>query len=240
MGDRKYETVGIICAMAKEVTLLEKTMTESSRETVSGVEYISGTMEGVRVVLAVCGVGKVFAAICAQTMILKYHPDVILNAGVAGSLTEGLHIGDIAIADKVVQHDMDTSPVGDPFGLISGINKVYLPATESVAALLKECVEECAGEQGIHAMIGTIASGDQFVHTKEQRETIVKRFKPIACEMEGAAIGQVAYVNGIDYGILRAISDEGNEAAKLDYPVFVRKAAKTAAEITTGFLRKIR
>ena len=75
-------------------------------------------------------------------------------------------------------------------------------------------------------MIGTIASGDQFVHTKEQRETIVKRFKPIACEMEGAAIGQVAYVNGVDYGILRAISDEGNEAAKLDYPVFVRKAAK--------------
>ena len=143
MGDRKYETVGIICAMAKEVTLLEKTMTESSRETVSGVEYISGTME----VSASCSRSAASARFCRH---LRTDDDFEISSGRhpecrrCGSLTEGLHIGDIAIADKVVQHDMDTSPVGDPFGLISGINR-FTCRRRKASPRYKECVEECAG-----------------------------------------------------------------------------------------------
>ena len=131
---------------------------------------------------------------------------------------------------------MDTSALGDPLGLISGVNKVQLPADSDLCGQLSAC----ATVLGIRTETGVIASGDQFISSVERKDAIIKTFGAIACEMEGAAIGQVAYVNGVDYGILRAISDEGNEAAKLDYPVFVRKAAKTAAEITTGFLRKIR
>ncbi len=235
MTNKKDRTVGIICAMEKEFKLLEEAMTVEERKTCSGIEFLSGKLEGVPVVAAVSGVGKVFAAVCTEIMILMYHPDCILNSGVAGAIQGSLHIGDIAVADRVVQHDMDTSAVGDPVGLISGINKIYIESSGEMVRLLMQCVED----QGIHAVAGTIASGDLFVHTAQQREEIVKRFDAIACEMEGAAIGQVCYINDVDFGILRAISDEGNTASAMDYPTFVRKAAKTAAEITRDFLRRI-
>ena len=118
--------IGIIGAMGVEVLALAELLENKKCEKISGIEYMSGTIYGKDVVLAVCGIGKVFAAICAQTMILKYNPDVIINTGVAGTLSDELSIGDIAIADSVVQHDMDTSPLGDPVGMLSDINIIKI------------------------------------------------------------------------------------------------------------------
>ena len=119
---------GIIGAMRIEVETIKSLMENKSVETVGGVEYVKGTLHGKDVVIAVCGIGKVAAAMCAQTMILRYAPDRIINTGVGGSLSTKLAIGDIAVAESLVQHDMDTSPLGDPKGLISGINMVYFDA----------------------------------------------------------------------------------------------------------------
>ena len=115
------QITGIIGAMDIEVTILRSMMKNARTETVSGIDFIIGSLEGRRVVLARSGVGKVFAALCAQTMILKFGVTEIVNSGVAGTLTPELHIGDVAISTACVQHDMDTSAVGDPVGLISGI-----------------------------------------------------------------------------------------------------------------------
>ena len=119
---------GIIGAMKIEIEALNAQMENRQTKTVSGIEFTSGTLCGREVVTAVCGIGKVFAAMCAQTMILLYSPDRIINTGVAGSLSTKLNIGDIAVSDFVVEHDMDTSPLGDPVGMISGINIVDIPA----------------------------------------------------------------------------------------------------------------
>lgn len=73
----------------------------------------TGTLFGQEVVLAVCGPGKVNAALCAQSMILRHHPRWILNLGVAGAGEAGVSIGDMVVASCTVQHDMDTSPIGD-------------------------------------------------------------------------------------------------------------------------------
>ena len=151
---------GIIGAMRIEVETIKSLMENKSVETISGVEYVKGTLHGKDVVIAVCGIGKVAAAMCTQTMILKYAPDRIINTGVGGSLSTKLAIGDVAVAESLVQHDMDTSPLGDPIGLISGINVVNMPADESVVETLIKGVEAL---DGIKALKGVIASGDQLL-----------------------------------------------------------------------------
>lgn len=224
---------GIIGAMDVEVAILRERMTHPSVETISGIDFIVGKLEGRDVVLAKSGVGKVFAALCAQTMILRFGAKAILNSGVAGTLTPELHIGDVAIASACVQHDMDTSAVGDPCGLISGINVIELPASAALAAEL----DQVCREAGVNHRLGVIATGDQFVHTHERREWIEKTFRAIAVEMEAGAIAQVCYVNQVPFAAIRVISDEASGDVKIDYMTFVKSAAATSSEIALRWLR---
>jgi len=226
--------IGIIGAMGVEINALADLLEEKNAETISGVEYLKGTIYGKDVVLAVCGIGKVFAAICAQTMILKYNPDVIINTGVAGTLTDKLSIGDIAIADSVVQHDMDTSALGDPVGLLSGINIIKIPADEKTFKKIEFCVKS----SGANYEIGTIASGDQFLASNDVKERIVKNFGAIAGEMEGASIGHVCYVNQKPFCVLRAISDCADGSGASNYMEFLNQAAKNAVEIMKKFIKE--
>ena len=112
-------TIGIIAAMQMELDGLKAAMTDTEIETVSGMEFVRGRIAGKDVVAVVCGIGKVFAAMCAQTLILKYAPDAVINIGVAGAVGPGLRVMEVVVADKVCQHDMDTSAIGDPVGPVS-------------------------------------------------------------------------------------------------------------------------
>ena len=225
--------IGIIAAMNVEMESLRSYIENPVTETVSGITFVSGMLEGKEVVTAVCGIGKVFAAMCAQTMILRYKPDCIVNTGVAGTLTDKLTIGSIAVSSAVVQHDMDTSALGDPVGMISGINKVLLPASGDLCDQLSAC----ATVLGIRTETGVIASGDQFISSSEKKDAIVKTFGAIACEMEGAAIGQVCYVNRVPFCVLRAISDSADGSSHMDYPTFVGMAAEQGVKLLRTFLR---
>ena len=225
--------IGIIAAMNVEMESLRSHIENPVTETVGGVTYVSGRLEGQEVVTAVCGVGKVFAALCAQAMILRYRPECIINTGVAGTLTDRLSVGDIAVSTGVVQHDMDTSPIGDPLGLISGINKVVLPADEALAKKLTAC----ASALGIKTLPGIVASGDQFVASAARKAFIVGQFDAIACEMEGAAVGQACYVNGVPFCVLRAISDSADGSSHMDFPAFTRMAAEQSVRLLLAFLR---
>ena len=225
--------IGIIAAMNVEMESLRSYMENTETDVISGIRFVRGTLEGKEVVTAVCGIGKVFAALCAQTMILHYSPDRIINTGVAGTLTDKLDICSIAVSSAVVQHDMDTSPIGDPLGLISGINKIELPADRIMSGQLSAC----AKIMGIKTETGIIASGDQFVASSERKAFIVDHFKAIACEMEGAAIGQVCYVNKVPFCVLRAISDSADGSSHMDYPTFAKMAAEQSVALLRRFLR---
>ena len=224
--------IGIIAAMDVEMKSLRSFMENTETEVISGIRFVRGTLEGKDVVTAVCGIGKVFAALCAQTMILRYQPKCIINTGVAGTLTDALTIGSIAVSTAVVQHDMDTSPLGDPVGLISGINKVEIPADR----LLSGQLSACAKVMGVKTASGVIASGDQFVASAERKAFIAERFKAIACEMEGAAVGQVCYVNKVPFCVLRAISDSADGSSHMDYPTFVQMAAEQSVALLRRFM----
>lgn len=224
--------IGIIGAMGVEIKNLLPLVENGKSETVSGITYTTGTIHGKDVVLAVCGVGKVFAAVCAQTMILKYAPSIIINTGVAGTLTDALSIGDIAISNDVVQHDMDTTPLGDPAGLISGINVVHFPADEKAVNTLTEIVTE----QNIRYKVGTIASGDQFLASSDVKNKIVENFGAIAGEMEGGSVGHVCTINNMKFCVLRAISDCADGSGAENYFEFLEKAARTAADVMQQFI----
>lgn len=225
--------IGVIGAMQIEIDNLKKSLSNQSTEIISGVEYVKGEIDGVEVVAAVSGVGKVFAAICAEAMIITYKVDMIINIGVAGTLCKELGVMDVAVASQVVQHDMNTSALGDPVGLLSGINQIFLPADEKMVKVLSECLEE----KQIHYQVGTIATGDIFLHRPEQKALLHERFKAIAGEMEGGSIGHVCFVNHVPFAILRSISD--GEGGTMDYETFAEKAAQVGIEIVIAFIKKI-
>jgi adenosylhomocysteine nucleosidase len=224
--------IGIIGAMQVEIDGIREKMTEISEQTVSGVTYTKGRVGKTEVVTAVCGVGKVFAAICAQTMILRYNVSAVINTGIGGTLSPEIGILDLAISSGVVEHDMDTSAVGDPVGMISGINMIDLPADPHLYAL----AERTAGELGIRFQTGIIASGDQFVADRARKDFIHETFHAIACEMEGAAVGHVCCVNQVPFVILRAISDDVSGGGPADYNAFKMKAAAVSNRMTLALL----
>ena len=219
--------IGIIAAMQKEMDNIVAEMTSPVKERAGGVEFIRGQVNGTDVVCSVCGIGKVFAAMCAEAMIIKYAPKLVINTGVGGTLTSNLSISDVAVSDRVCQHDMDTTALGDEPGLISGINKVYFDADAETAG--KICA--IAEDMGIHTYRGTIASGDRFVADMAEKKRIVDTFGAVCCEMEGAAVGHVCYVNEVPFVIIRAISDDADGGACDNYMEFATAAAGKSAAI---------
>ncbi len=220
--------IGVIGALDAEVSSLINKLSEKQCIRVGGIELHIGNLFGRRIAVARSGVGKVFAAMCAQAMIVETNPSLIVNTGVGGALRGGLKTADTAIAKRLVQHDMDTSAIGDPVGLISGINKVYFDADERAVDILLRG----ASSIGINATAATVASGDKFIASKEDKARIIDAFSADVCEMEGAAIAQVAYVNETPFAVIRAISDSADEGATMDYLEFLPIAAKNSAALT--------
>lgn len=229
--------IGIIGAMAIEVEELLAEMKNIEAKKVSDILFFKGTLCGSEVVVAEAGIGKVNAAVTAQTMILLYHPDYILNIGVAGGLADEVKVGDVVIADKVAEHDMDNSPAGDVFalGYITGINRVFMDCDKSMVEKLKACSEE----EECKTIVGTIVSGDQFIHLPEQREKLINVFGGKAAEMEGAAIGHVCTMNHVPFGVLRSISDGANSESRIDFAVFSKIAAERSIRIIKRMLASV-
>ncbi len=226
--------IGIIGAMEPEVEAIIAALDDKSCETVSGITFHTGKIGDKTVAIAKCGIGKVFAALCAEIMILKYSPSLIINTGVGGALASGLKTGDIVIADKLCQHDMDTSAIGDPKGLVSGINKIYFEADKRAGDILLTAAKSL----GLCASRGRVATGDKFIASKEDKERLIADFAADACEMEGCAIAQVAFVNDIPFAVVRAISDSADGEATMDYPTFLPIAARNSTNLTLALIKE--
>ncbi|MBQ8414466.1 MAG: 5'-methylthioadenosine/adenosylhomocysteine nucleosidase [Clostridia bacterium] len=226
--------IGIIGAMQPEVEAIIAALDQCESETVSGITFHTGFISGKRVAVAKCGIGKVFAALCAQTMILKYSPRLIVNTGVGGAIGGGLRCGDVVIADRLCQHDMDTSAIGDPKGLVSGINMIYFDADPRAREILLE-----QGRQlDLQVKSGTVATGDKFIASSEDKHRIATDFSASVCEMEGCAIAQTAFVNGTPFAVVRAISDSADGEATMDYPTFLSIAAANSTKLTLSLIKE--
>ncbi len=227
--------VGFICAMQCELDAVRKLFSDLTVKTYGNIQFFCGNICGVEAVAAKCGVGKVFAAICTQTMILGFSPDLIINTGVAGNLSDTLRIGDVALSSAVVQHDMDTTPFGDPIGLISGINKVEIESDASATLVMQSALDSI----GINNTVGVIASGDQFIASSEKKAQIKENFGAISCEMEGAAVGHTCFVNGVRFLVVRAISDDANNSSPEDFPAYCVKVSENSSRAILKFMQML-
>ena len=228
--------LGIIGAMQVEVETLVERMELCGRRTVARSVYYEGKLEGLDAVVVQCGVGKVNAAMCVQTLCNLYGVTHIVNTGVAGSLCAELDIGDLVVSRDAMYHDFDCNAVGYPTGQVPGMEVTAFPADEGLAELAYAAAETV--NPG-HTKTGRVASGDQFVCRGDQKEQIISVTQALCTEMEGAAIAHAAWRNGVPFVILRAISDKADDSAQMDYPTFEAIAARRCAAVTVELARQI-
>lgn len=229
--------LGIIGAMEIEVALLLEKLENRQESTAAGSTFYEGTLEGLDAVIVQCGVGKVNAAMCAQTLCGRFGVTHLVNTGIAGSLCAQLDIGDLVVSRDAMYHDFDCVHFGYPYGRVPGMDVTAFPADDTLLAYAFAAAE--AVNSG-HTKVGRIASGDQFVADPAVKQKIVENTRGLCTEMEGAAIAQTAYRNGIPFVILRAISDKADDSAEMDYPTFEKLAAHRCAEVTRKLAKHLR
>lgn len=189
--------IGLAYALKGEIRSMLRSADAKPLETVAGVSVYE-IEPGILAYLG--GVGKVNAAMSAQLFIDRFHPDWIINAGVAGSFLD-LPIGTIVLAKDFVQHDVDTTAMGDPIGMVSTVDRVDFPTTEPerLSALLTAL--------GTEHQVGRVATGEVFMTKGSRADWVAETFSPALCEMEGGAIAQVCLRNGVKFTALKSVSD---------------------------------
>ncbi len=222
--------LAIMGAMEEEIEPLLEYFKDVKKTQFADNIYYEAKYNDLDVVIAYSKIGKVFASLTASTMIEKFGCDTLLFSGVAGAINPELQIGDMIIADKLCQHDLDITAFGHPHGFVPG-GKVFVETDNS----LRQVALEVAQENGIKLIEGTIATGDQFVHSVERKEFIESTFSADALEMEGASVAVVCDALNVPCFILRAISDAADMDAGFDFDEFLKSSAKTSA----SFLMKI-
>ena len=228
--------LGIIGAMEIEVAILKSKLANARVTKVGPMEFFEGRLAGCDVVIVMCGVGKVHAAMCTQGLCSNFGVTQIVNTGVAGSLDAKLDICDVLVSTDAVQHDMDVHYLGYDVGRVPGLDTTAFAADEKLRELAFEVSESIRPG---HTRMGRVATGDQFVCSDEQKAKIIADTGASCTEMEGGSIAQVAYVNRVPFVILRAISDKADGSAELDYPTFEKLAAANCAAVTEALAGKL-
>ncbi len=228
--------IGILCAMDSELEALQAELDGAKHVALCGYDYIEGTLRGRRAVLCKCGIGKVNAAVCAQAMLMRWPLRLVINSGVAGALQPPFQIGDICVATDLVQHDVDTTALGDPIGFVSTVNRLEFPCADWAVRGILAVAERL---EGVTARPARVASGDQFITDGAVKARIVANFGASACEMEGGAIAQVCWINGVDCAVIRAISDSSDGKHEMEYRDFMPMAARNSARVVLEFLASL-
>ena len=234
-----YGRIGVIGAMDSELAALIAALTQPAQETVQGLVFRTGRLGAREVVLVRCGIGKVSAARCTQVLIDRFAPGAVINTGIAGGLASGLAVGDIVVADGLVQHDFDAAPIGFVRGCVCmgdpGAPTVFAPDAV-LSALLAQTAGNAIGAQRVHRGLGAPGAqvlggaGDQFISGAAAKAAIRRAFPAaMAAEMEGGAVAQAASMSGVPFAVVRAISDLADGTAAASFEQFEQHAADASA-----------
>lgn len=230
--------IGVIGAMDEELKYLKKKLNPVRNVRFAGMDFSIAGSGGNDIVLVRSGIGKINAAICTQVLIDEFGAEMIINTGAAGAVDEGLEIGDIVISSDLVEHDFDTSGLGDPLGQIPRMDTFSFKADEKLVHVANDAGRKVIGDR--HVVVGRIASGDQFVCSEQRIDFLRNTFGAAAVEMEGAAVGHACHLNGIPFVVIRSISDKADRSATVDFAAFIRDAAKFSAEMVLQMLSNLK
>jgi len=226
--------IGILCAMREELEpVLEKVEVTEIIEYARN-RFYKAKFQNKNLILAYSKIGKVNSATTATIMIEKFGAKKILFSGVAGAIDSDLKIGDLIIATKTTQHDVDLRVFGYEPGYIPE-SRVFFDCDKK----LNDIAKKVANKMGIKLKEGIIASGDQFIHSKEKKEWIRKTFGASAIDMEGGAVGCVTWIFDVPFFMLRAISDTAEEGAGVDFDKFLEESSEVSAKFLIQMLKEI-
>lgn len=237
--------LGIVSALQEEQTGLIAQMQDAKSVTRGKRDYVSGNLWGINAVCVLSRLGKVASAATVATLIERFDVSAVIFTGVAGSADPEVKIGDVVIAEHLVQHDMDTRPLFPRFeipltGLAkfpsdAGLNRnlqdaaqIFLQEDLKFAISMDQQQVFKLHQPRVHR--GLVASGDEFISGSERLQQLRKYFPELlAVEMEGAAVAQVCHEFGIPFSVIRTISDGADEQSAVDFLAFIREVAAVYA-----------
>ena len=226
--------IAIMGAMPEEIEPIVASLDEVRRVDFAKNAYYEGRYDGKEVVVAYSKIGKVFATMTASVLLERFGCNVLLFSGVAGAIAEDLHIGDLIVAEKLCQHDLDITAFGHPYGYVPE-GSVFVPSDEA----LRRLAFEVARSKGLKLKEGTIATGDQFIADEARKAWIRDTFGADAIEMEGAAVAVVCDAWNVPFFILRAISDAADMDAGFDFDTFLESSAKVSADFILAMVEAL-
>lgn len=237
--------IGIIGAMDIEVTLLKSTLAplpqeKAIKKTEAGFcVFFEGLLNGTHVVIVQSGVGKVNAALCAQRLILQFGVTAIINTGIAGAMAHGLKVQDVVISTDALYHDVNAVDFGYKITEIPGMKCSDFPADSKLISAAEKAFASLEEAKG-HALVkGRIATGDQFIASKELKAKIMENCNPACVEMEGAAIAHACYMNNLPFIIIRCMSDMADDNGEKTYDFNEQAAAELSAKLVKKMLELI-
>lgn len=233
--ESKLVKLGIIGAMDVEVATLMEHAHGAAISERAGMRFCEGTLAGMPVVIAKCGIGKVSAGMCVQVMCDLYGVTHIVNTGVAGSLDAAIDIADLVVSTDALYHDMDVTPLGYEPGQLPGMDCLAFPADPALRAAIEHAAAVAAPD--VHVFAGRVVSGDQFIASSQAKKRLAQEFGGMCCEMEGAAIAHACHVNGVPFAVVRAISDKADGSAEMAYPEFEASSAVRCAAVVEELCR---
>ncbi len=237
------QPIAVLCAMEQEMRSIEAALADPAESTQYGQRFVAGTVSGVPLITAVSGYGKVASAATTATIIERFKPSQIVFGGVAGGVGSSVRIGDIVVADRLVQYDYDASPLFDRF-VIPALGVAEIIADPELTERLRQASmrftrsgaanDPVAGlditKTSVH--VGLIASGDRFIDDTDETTALANDLPGLlAVEMEGAAVAQVCAARDVPFGVFRSISDRADNTANVDFASFV---SSVAAPVTAG------
>ncbi|MFA5233359.1 MAG: 5'-methylthioadenosine/adenosylhomocysteine nucleosidase [Sulfurimonas sp.] len=226
--------IAIMGAMPEEIApILEKIGSYKTTD-YAGNRYYEASYKGIELVIAYSKIGKVFSTLTATTMIEHFGAEKLLFSGVAGAISPTLKVGDLIVATKLTQHDLDITAFGHPFGYVPE-GAVFVEADKQMIEISKDV----AKSMGKSVREGIIATGDQFVANEERKNWIGSTFGADALEMEGGSVAVVCNALNVPFFILRAISDAADMDASFSFDEFLQTSAKESAEFVMKMVEKL-
>lgn len=226
--------IAILGAMSEEIEPILATIGEYKSIDYAKNRYYEATYNGVELVLAYSKIGKVFSTLSAAMLIEHFGADIVLFSGVAGAVSPELKVGDLVVATKLAQHDLDITAFGHPYGYVPE-GSVYISSSKELIDIAKEVSKEL----GRDIKEGIIATGDQFVANEARKEFIASTFKADALEMEGASVAVVCDALNTPFFILRSISDAADMDASFSFDEFLKSSATLSASFVMAMVNKI-
>lgn len=216
-----HADIGLITALNSNLDQIVKDLTIQEISKRAGREFYLGKMDALHVVLVRSPMGKVNNAITAQTLLSHYPITSVISIAPAGSIEEGVTIGDIIIATKVYQHDFGTiKPYGFIWGKVPDGTNRDEPGYSMVDKNLRELALQCGKRRKQtrnRILEGAVVTGDQFISDQDKKEWLFKKFRAMAVDMGAAAIAQVCYANRVPFCIVRIITDNSSVNARIDF-----------------------